>query len=216
MFTTGISKNTQAALAKISKVPFVKNYYLAGGTALAVHFGHRLSYDLDFFSLTPSLTRIIMAQLKDAGKLELFQNDEGTFNGALDGVKLSFFIYPYPLLQPARTFNNVKIAPIEDIACMKLDAISSRGTKRDFIDLYIVCNRYKPLHELLRLFEKKYSSVKYNMLHVLKSLVYFEDAKDNVMPDMLETVLWEDVQQFFEKEVMKMSMSLFQKVKKSL
>ncbi len=80
MFTTGISKNTQAVLAKISKAPFVKNYYLAGGTALAVHFGHRLSYDLDFFSLTPDLPRIITAQLKDAGKLEIFQNDAAVRN----------------------------------------------------------------------------------------------------------------------------------------
>lgn len=92
--------------------------------------GHRLSFDLDWFSDKPVEPRIIVAKLKDLGKLEVFQNDEGTFNGSFNEVKLSFFIYPYPLLFPLHDYEGVKVADIKDIACMKLDAISRRGQKR--------------------------------------------------------------------------------------
>lgn len=204
MFIRGLSKQTQANLESLKNLSFVKKYYLAGGTALSLHFGHRFSYDLDFFSLTPERKEIIRSGLSSLGSLEILQNDEGTFNGKLDSVKLSFFIYPYKLLVPAVDFNGIAVADIPDISSMKIDAISSRGTKRDFIDLYFICNKFKPLEELFLLFEKKYSGVKFNMLHIIKSLVYFVDAEDQEMPEMIEKVSWEEVKKFFENEVVRL------------
>lgn len=202
MFTRGLSEQTQASLESLRNAPFVKNYYLAGGTALSLHLGHRFSNDLDFFSASPAASELIRSQLSKLGNLEIFQNDEGTFNGMLNGVKLSFFIYPYDLLNPFLDFYGVKVADIFDIACMKIDAISSRGTKRDFIDLYFICNKFKPIEKLLELYAKKFSKAKFNKLHIVKSLVYFEDAEDNVMPQMIEKVSWENVKKYFvEKTV---------------
>jgi len=197
MFVRGLSKQTQSNLESLKNASFVKNYYLAGGTALSLHFGHRFSYDLDFFSQNPVKPEVIRSGLSKLGKLEIFQNDEGTFNGVLNGIKLSFFIYPYKLLTPALDFNGTRVADISDIACMKIDAISSRGTKRDFIDLYFVCHKFKSLEELTLLFEKKYSGVKFNKLHIMKSLVYFADAEDQEMPEMIEKIRWEEIRRFF-------------------
>jgi len=188
-------------LELLKKPPFIRSYYLAGGTALSLHFGHRFSHDLDFFSQTPVAPEIIRSELSALGNLEIFQNDKGTFNGVLDGVKLSFFIYPYSLLKPLLDFNGIKVADIVDIACMKIDAISSRGTKRDFIDLYFICNKFKPIEVLLKFYSKKYSRAKFNKLHIVKSLVYFEDAESNPVPEMIEKVDWGKVKEYFIEKI---------------
>lgn len=128
------------------------------------------------------------------------QENEGTFLGALDDLRISFFIYPYRLLAPPTLFGTVRIAALEDLAVMKLDAIASRGKKRDFIDLYFIRRDFLPLREMLPLVERKYEGVEYNFTHLLKSLMYFEDAEADPMPEMLEPVSWPDVRRFFERE----------------
>jgi len=200
MFTTGLSKQTQKNLVSLGSASFVRNYYLAGGTALSLHFGHRFSKDLDFFSQTSATSGLIRLELLKLGNLEIFQNDEGAFSGTLNDVKLSFFIYPYRLLEPALNFREIKVAGVPDIACMKIDAISSRGTKRDFIDLYFICQQFKPIEDLLQLYSKKYREAKFNGLHILKSLVYFADAENDVMPEMIKKISWEEVKEYFRKE----------------
>ena len=186
-------------MAVLSRLDFVSRYFLAGGTACALHLGHRLSFDLDFFSSRSVEPRIIVAKLKDLGKLEVLQNDEGTFNGSFNDVKLSFFIYPYPLLFPLKDYQGIKIADIKDIACMKLDAISRRGTKRDFIDLYFICQDFD-LSYLLALYEKKFAKFNVPIWHVVKSLDYFNDAEENDLPEMLKPVNWQEVKNFFTGE----------------
>lgn len=204
MFQQGISKPTQSSLAVLSRIKFVSRYFLAGGTACALHLGHRLSFDLDFFSPKPVEPRIIVANLKDLGELEVYQNDEGTFNGKFKQVKLSFFVYPYRLLYPFLEYSGVKLADLKDIACMKLDAISRRGTKRDFIDLFFICKQFE-LSYLLKLFEKKFQKLNVPVWHVIKSLIYFEDAEKNDLPKMLQPVDWEEVKEFFQRQVKKLA-----------
>jgi hypothetical protein len=82
---------------------------------------------------------------------------------------------------------------------MKLDALSSRGTKRDLVDLYCIAKQL-PLPEMLALFQKKYASVHYNLLHIKKSLVYFDDAEGDPLPDMRVPVQWSEVKEFFKRE----------------
>ena len=92
------------------------------------------------------------------------------------------------------------MADVRDIACMKVSAIASRGTKRDFVDLY-VCAREFDLGNLLRLFDGKYRQTQYNKLHVLKSLTFFEDSEKDPMPNMLMSLEWDEVKRFFLREV---------------
>lgn len=200
MLTRGLSKQTKKNLESLRDT-FAKDYYLAGGTALSLYYGHRFSNDLDFFSQTPASPETIRSELSKLGSLEIFQNDKETFNGLFNGAKLSFFLYLYDLLSPTVDFNGVKVADVIDIACMKIDAISSRGTKRDFIDLYFICQKTKPVNELLKFYVRKYNQAKFNRLHIVKSLVYFTDAETDVMPKMIENVDWEGVKNFFIEKV---------------
>jgi len=193
-------------LAVLAKLKFVRRYFLAGGTACALHLGHRLSFDLDWFSDKPVEPRVIVANLKDLGQLEVLQNDDGTFNGSFNGFKLSFFIYPYPLLFPRHDYAGIKLADIKDIACMKLDAISRRGTKRDFIDLYFICKNYR-LDYLLELYEQKFAKYNVPVWHAVKSLGYFAQADENDLPEMLQPVDWNHVKHFFETEAFRLAKS---------
>lgn len=204
MFERGISKNTRGCLELLGAQSFAAPFYLAGGTALALHLGHRLSFDLDFFRPDDFDSDILVAQLKPLGNLVVDQKSEFTFNGKLNGVKVSFFRYPYPLFKPSVMYGAVKLAAIEDIACMKLDAISSRGTKRDFIDLFFICRHGYELQQLFLDFDKKYKGAKYNRGHLLKSLTYFADAEDEKLPEMHQKVDWEKVKSFFIKQVPKL------------
>lgn len=135
------------------------------------------------------------------GKLVVLQEGAGTLVGTLDEVQISFFIYPYPMLEAPATFEGIQVANLPDLAAMKLDAISSRGTKRDFIDLHQMCRDVFPLRQVIQHFEHKYIGVRCSMVHLLKSLKYFADAESDPMPPMLIPLEWTEVKWFFEGEV---------------
>ncbi|HEC36453.1 MAG TPA: hypothetical protein ENI39_07960 [Anaerolineae bacterium] len=200
-----LSPTTRKNLALVARTPLAERFYLAGGTAVALHLGHRRSYDLDFF--TPEREFPIdlpRRELEPLGELIVLHEGTGTFVGTLGGGQLSFFIYPYSLLEPFVPFEGIQVASLPDLAAMKLEAISSRGTKRDFVDLYQICQTVFPLVEVFRHFERKYAGVRYSMFHLLKSLAYFDDAEPDPMPEMLIPLDWAEVKQFFEGEVQRL------------
>lgn len=198
-----LAPETRRVLEKISKQSFIKDFYLVGGTALALHFGHRESVDLDFFSAQDFSLEKLKKEISTLGQYRLTNEEDGTLDGMLDDVKLTFIRYEYPLLFPLVDFDGVKLADERDIACMKIDAISSRGSRKDFIDLYILLEKYS-LPELLTFFEQKYSHIEYNKLHLLKSLAYFEDAEEDVMPKMLKDISWDTVKEKILEETRKL------------
>ncbi len=173
-----------------------KHFYLAGGTALALHIGHRYSQDFDFFCADEFNNEWLKRVLSTVGILKVFQNKKGTLEGILRSTRFSFFHYPYPLLQPLVQFESIKLASITDIALMKLSALSSRGSKKDFIDLY--CLRDSLVWKsLMRNFEKKYRGTGYNLYHIIKSLAYFGDADLEPMPRMIMPCQWPEAQEYF-------------------
>ena len=192
MFTKSIDEKTKRVLEKIKREEFLKNFYLAGGTALAIQLGHRKSIDLDFFSQELFLISKMKKELSVIGKYILEKEDEETLDGSLDNIKISFFRYDYKQLYPFVKFEGIKLADERDIACMKIDAISSRGSKKDFIDFYFLLEKYN-LAELIIFFEQKYSDIKFNKMHIFKSLIYFDDAEDEPMPIMIKEIKWEEV-----------------------
>ena len=208
MFAKGLSKDAARNLALLASVKETTQFYLAGGSALALHFAHRYSFDLDFFSPKKFSGQQLRDRLKQTGKFSLDQLSENTLLGKLNQTKISFFTYPYPLILPARKFAGVSIASVLDIACMKLDAISARGTKRDFVDLYFICQQEK-LSKIFVVFERKYRQADYNLAFIQKSLVYFVNAEKEEMPRMIKKVSWPAVKKFFEKEVIRLGKKYF-------
>ncbi|RME89001.1 MAG: hypothetical protein D6770_05620 [Anaerolineae bacterium] len=201
MFESALSRETQSNLAAIGQTPLAAAFYLAGGTAVALHLGHRFSFDLDFFSEKHFNVDEVLTTLKSLGEVKTFQATADTFNGELNGVRISFFLYPYPVLDAFSLFSGVQIATLRDLAAMKVDAITRRGTKRDFIDLYFICRRSFSLQEAMEYYFMKFRAFNISEIHVYKSLVYFADAEDDTHPQMIQPVRWDDVKAFFQQEV---------------
>lgn len=174
------------------KPDFVSSFYLSGGTALSVQLGHRESEDLDFFSSESFDPEMIEQQLHPFGILSETELAKGTVNTYLDGVKLQFLEYPYRLLEPLVIWEGIPLSSIADIACTKLQTVGMRSSKKDFIDLYVLLQHYT-LNMLLDYTKKKYTESDYSETHILKSLVYFDDANAQPMPRMHTDVSWEQV-----------------------
>jgi len=177
----------------------LSGYYLAGGTALALHFGHRISEDLDLFAEEAFDEDALLQRVQSLKGFALVAKGSGTLHAHIGGTKVSFLSYSYPLLFPCPTFLEVQVADPRDIACMKLSAIASRGTRRDFIDLYAVTQRYELSH-IFEWFKTKFAAASYSGVHLVKSLTYFEDAEKDPLPHMLVPLAWEEVKQFFARQ----------------
>lgn len=171
-------------------------FYLAGGTGLALQRGHRLSVDLDLFSESDFASSIVRDRLRGLDGLRNLELAPGTLHLELRGVKVSFLHYPYPLLFPLMDFDGLAVADPRDIACMKLDALANRGTRRDFVDLHLLARAYG-LQQIFEWFATKYASVSFNRTHLFKALTYFADAEQDPMPDMLVPMGWAEVRQYF-------------------
>lgn len=184
-----ITKKAKSLLVALAASGIVDEFYLAGGTALALQYGHRRSVDFDWFSQKDFDTGKLKGKLSGLGELAVTGEEEGTLNISVNKIKLSFFRYPYKNLFPLISYDGVRLADARDIACMKLSAIAGRGTKKDFIDLYFLLQDYD-LEQIRGWFDKKYRVLDYSHLHILKSLTYFKDADNEPMPTMLTPVSW--------------------------
>lgn len=176
----------------LSSESFIRDFYLAGGTCLALQIGHRQSYDFDFFIPADFSTSAATEKLIAIGSYERYNEEKNTINGSLNGVRISFFSYRYNIIDEFSAYGNVRLAGLKDIAAMKLEAIAGRGSKKDFVDMYFLLQQYS-LEEILSLHALKYGVGLNNQYHHLKSLVYFADAEDEAMPLMVIPLKWEDV-----------------------
>jgi len=165
----------------LAKQDWMDHFYMAGGTSLALQIGHRQSIDFDFFTREIFSTAEIVQSLRGLGKFELFDQTEDTLNGAINGVQISFFSYDYPLLMRTNAFKKLRLANLLDIALMKLEAVSGRGNRKDFVDLYFLFNHFS-ISELFQKYPQKFGLDISNHYHLLKSLVYFQDAENQPMP----------------------------------
>ncbi len=195
-----LPKGTQTVLDIIKQIPDIQKFYLTGGTALSLQLGHRESEDLDFFTEADFQPQILQQKLSSLGSLEDITITDGTLNCFFQGVKLQFLHYPYALLEDLIEWNEIYLSSIIDIACTKLVTISMRGSKKDFIDLYMILQK-NSLEVVFAKLDEKYQKVQYNAPHILKSLLYFADADQQPMPRMHRSLAWDEVKNFITKEV---------------
>ena len=205
MFEQVLPGNTKAILALLEKTKIIRNAYLAGGTALALQLGHRLSYDLDFFTPIEFDEQMVLQEIEKISDFKLEKISWRTILGKFSDVRFSIFYYKYPALYAPKKFGKINVSDVRDIAGMKIAAIASRGTKRDFVDLYFICKETAPLDKVIRLYERKYKNLTTTAIHIMKSLVYFNDAEPEKMPKMLKEAEWAEIKKYFEKEVKKLA-----------
>jgi len=197
-----LGADAEKTLGILSRQDLLRSFYLAGGTGCALHIGHRLSHDFDLFSPAEFDVFAIQNSLRNQGRFVIDYSDVNTLVGRFDGTKISLFRYAYPLLEETIDLLSVRVASLVDIGCMKIDAISSRGTKRDFVDLFFILKSLGfDLEALFGSFGRKYGPGGFNRHHVLKSLVYFDDANKEPEPEMLVDFSWDAAKNFFVESV---------------
>lgn len=207
MFTTVLPKNALDALALLGKNKVLPDKtYLAGGTALALQFGHRISVDFDFFTPIDFKSKEIVEQLNKIGRFVFQESKEkNTLLGLFNDVKFSLFKYDYPLVKPTINYLGIELVSPEDIFAMKIAAIMDRGTIKDFIDVYFLIKKGIPLDQSLDYYNIKYNALANNIYSIIRSLTYFDDADLKVMPEMIVKVDWEEIKRFFEKETVRIA-----------
>ncbi|MCU0303570.1 MAG: nucleotidyl transferase AbiEii/AbiGii toxin family protein [Thermoanaerobaculales bacterium] len=197
-----LPRGSREVLARLEPLrrPELEGWVLAGGTGLALQLGHRVSEDFDLFRTTPFSADRLARGLGEIGDLEVLQDEEHTLTVILSGVKISFFSAPESFLFPTAPYSFFEIADPRDIALMKLAAVSGRGSRKDFVDLYTILRGGLSLEQCLDWLPKRYGEGRVNAYHVLKSLTYFEDAEREPMPRMLEPFDWSECTRFFVRE----------------
>lgn len=195
-----VEPGTLGLLKKIMAITELSGFNLAGGTALALQIGHRKSVDLDFFGARPFDRDEMMGLLEDLGEIHILQNSRNILILNINGVKVDFVNYKYPWLRDIVQVEGIRLVSLPDIGAMKLGAITGRGKKRDFTDLYFLLRQFT-LSELLGFYREKYPDG--NEFLVLRSLTYFEDAEEDRELELFDKADWSEVKETIENEVKK-------------
>ena len=192
----------RAALDVLRKQPFIRKFYLAGGTALALQLGHRVSKDLDWFSTTAQLKKAerdkIRRALDRAGKFVVTGEQDTMLFTRLMEAEVSFIYQHHQLIEPTIDLDGVALASPTDIGLMKLAAIRDRGTRRDFVDLYCL-RQTVTLDHLINLAEVKYADRPDFLLTCARALAYFDDAEQQPMPELLRRIRWADAKSYAQE-----------------
>lgn len=202
--TRTVEPGTLGLLKQLMAMDLLRSFYLVGGTSLALQLGHRLSIDLDLFTTEDfdkeELFHVLSAHfdyviLESEGPSMLITN--------INQVKVDFVKMSYPILFDPLEIEAVRMLDIRDVAPMKLKAIAQRGSKKDFYDIYFLLD-YLSLSEMLQLFSNKFKQQE--IFHIIKSLIYFEDAEKYPDPITFDKgITWADVKYKVSKAVQELA-----------
>lgn len=190
LHSEAVSPNLWALLLRLLAAEPLKEFSLAGGTALALHYGHRISMDIDLFTHQPFDAGQLTEFLSEFFELTQSTTEKNTVLGIIENIKVDCLTHQYPLIRGVQKKDNIRLLSVEDIAAMKLNAIANRGCKKDFWDLFELIQHFER-DELLAFYERKYPHS--NVWTVEKSLSYFDDAENDPNPLCLKGLSWKTV-----------------------
>jgi predicted nucleotidyltransferase component of viral defense system len=196
-----VAASTLELLIELQGLDSLRETRLVGGTALSLQYGHRISVDLDLFANNLEADFItIISEIKNKGyKIDIRKQSSNILISMIENIKVDIVNYPYPWIDNKICEENIVLATDKDIAAMKLSAITNRGTKKDFIDLYYLLKSYS-LEQMLSFYTDKYSGD--SVFMVLKSLTYFDDAEIDISPNVLDpTINWANIKNTITNEV---------------
>jgi predicted nucleotidyltransferase component of viral defense system len=177
-------------LKKIMASEVFEGFYLVGGTSLALQIGHRFSIDIDMFGNAEINEIEFTEELSNFGNVITLKKSKNIIIFSVDGIKVDFVNYKYPLIENPKVIQNIRMVSDKDIGAMKLNAIAGRGSRKDFVDLFFLLKKYT-LKEIFSFYKNKY--IDGSEFMVLKSLTYFDDAEEEEMPVMFEDVDWNQI-----------------------
>lgn len=179
-----------------------EGFYLAGGSAVAFHLGHRTSHDLDLFALEEGASfDAFYSAAREDDAIEVIAGGDTTMQLRVEGVPIDVVRYPYPPLDPPTAGpGGFPVAGLRDLAVMKLAAVARRGLRRDFWDLMVIVEAGLTLDQLAADYLERFGRSQPDLYHVWKSLTYFDDAeKDPVLPRGMDESLWQRIKSFWEE-----------------
>jgi len=182
-----IDSKTLELLKRLQKIPALSEMRLAGGTSLALQIGHRKSIDIDLFGNIQGDEYTITKSLDNLGKVTTLKKSENITIFLIDHIKVDLVNYHYPWIEKPVEEDDLVLAGQNDIAAMKLAAITGRGTKKDFVDLFFLLQKFS-LKEMITFYNQKYKDG--SEFLVIKSLSYFDDADEDEDPVMLNPFDW--------------------------
>lgn len=183
-------------LRKLMALPELQGFNLAGGTALALQIGHRVSVDLDFFGDADFDTAEMMSAIEEFAEVSIISQSRSILILNVNGVKMDVVRYKYPLLNPVLEAEGLRLLSPLDIGAMKLAAITNRGRKRDFFDLFFLLRQFA-MRQLVAAYNAKYADG--SEFLVMKSIIFFDDAEQDDNPDLLDpAITWTEVKKAIE------------------
>lgn len=178
-----VDPSTLDLLIQLQQKEYLKDFYLVGGTALALRLGHRKSVDIDLFSNFSFDATRILENLAVDFSFSLFFSANNTIKGSINQVQIDILAHRYPLVCEPAILENIAMLSVEDIIALKLNAISVSGQRvKDFIDIYYLLDNYS-VEDMIGFYKKKYAQ--FNEVNVLKSLCWFEDVDLSDWPVLL-------------------------------
>lgn len=194
-----ILPDTLELLKKLSAQPEMEGLRLVCGTALALHYGHRQSIDLDFFGKLSVSQDEILAMVSKIGDYVVYSHNASMLQMTVNGIKVDIVDYSrYEWIEPPIIEEGIELASPADIAAMKINAIEGRGSRKDFVDVYVLLHKYS-IEEILSFYSRKYPN--YSIFRALLSLAYFDDAEAQAMPRMFIPDTWEEMRSYITKIV---------------
>jgi len=174
LHTEAVDPPTLELIKSLQQKAYLDSFYLVGGTALALYYGHRRSVDIDLFSNTDFDAKRLLEQIHHDFSYQLFFTDKNTLKGNISGINVDIIAHRYPYIDEPSSAEGLLLLSEKDIIAMKLNAISVNGQRsKDFIDIYYALEHYS-VSEMLSFYKKKYEQK--SAAHVLKSLIYFDDV----------------------------------------
>lgn len=182
-----IEQATFELIQQLQNFSELKEFYLVGGTALTLQFGHRNSVDIDLFSTKDFLDSTIINFLRTKFTIDLVYNKPNSIICIINGVKVDFIKHDYPIIEQIITEEGIRMLSPQDICAMKLNAIQNSGQRlKDFIDIYFLLEHFS-IKQMLEFYSKKYPIM--NPVIALRAITYFDNIDPNIDPPKLVTPL---------------------------
>lgn len=200
-----LTRQAWTIVRQLTAKHLLDGWQLAGGTGLALQLGHRSSEDLNLFSSQAFDPDTCVHRLASLGKVMIQHRAAGTLHAAVDGIRVSFLQSQSEFLFAGTPYRGLTVADPRDIAIMKLVAVGGCGSRKDFVDLFFLFRSGVGLETTLDLLRQRFSGVDYNEYHLMKSLVYFDDAEAEPMPTMIRQVPWDEIKTTIIAEVRRLA-----------
>jgi len=154
---------------------FKKEYFLVGGTAIALHIGHRRSIDFDLFKFNQIKPKSIVNKISEFNyNFIVTRRVSEQLNVSVKDVKFTFFQYPFKINASEKFEDILRLPKLIDLAAMKAYALGRRSKWKDYVDLYFILKKHFTIEQISKKANEIYGSLFSEKLFRAQ-LSYFED-----------------------------------------